>query len=322
MTSPLSRLLRSLNPLFAIRRPPTSAPAHRCLATTAASTNADDSAAAAEMDENIYVKRPGSAAATRDQTSVTMPMSFMTGSIVGKRFYKEVTTRMADDGNGWTVMLDYRTLKTPSKRPLKLQSLALAKAIAAEWDCQQTDGIRPFTMPLMKLACTALERVPLTRAKIFENLMSKFHQDLVFCRSPSDSDLTIGVHERQKEKIDPILDWVQSEFGFKPLVYTTFFGGKQDDCLAKAIEHVLKETNDFELTAIDAMAAAAHSLVIPLGIFRGRLGIEEAIELIRLEEDLQVDKWGLVEGGHDVDIADLKVQISSATVLLGLSKLT
>lgn len=136
MTSPLSRLLRSLNPLFAIRRPPTSAPAHRCLATAAASTNADDSAAEAEMDETIYVKRSGSAAATRDQTSVTMPMSFMTGSIVGKRFYKEVTTRMADDGNGWTVMLDYRTLKTPSKRPLKLQSLALAKAIAAEWDCQ------------------------------------------------------------------------------------------------------------------------------------------------------------------------------------------
>lgn len=36
------------------------------------------------------------------------------------------------------------------------------------------------------------------------------------------------------------------------------------------------------------MAAAAHSLIIPLGIFYRRLGIEEAIELIRLEEDLQV----------------------------------
>lgn len=33
----------------------------------------------------------------------------------------------------------------------------------------------------------------------------------------------------------------------------------------------------------------------------------------------QVDKWGLVEGGHDVDIADLKVQMSSAVVFLQLS---
>lgn len=51
---------------------------------------------------------------------------------------------------------------------------------------------------------------------------------------------------------------------------------------------MLKKTNDCQLASIDAMAAAAHSLIIPLAIFRGRLGIEEAIELIRLEEDHQV----------------------------------
>lgn len=239
---------------------------------------------------------------------------------MGKRFYKQASTREADDGNGWTVMLDYRTLKTPSKRPLKLPTLSLAKAIAAEWEYQQTDGIRPFTMPLMKLACTALERVPLTRMKIIEYLMKKFHQDLVFCRAPGDSDLTIGVLERQVEKIDPLLQWVESQFGFKPIVYSSFFGGKQEDGLVNAIENLLKKTDDCELAAIDAIASAAHSLTIAIGIFRGKLQIEEAIELIRLEEDLQVDKWGLVEGGHDVDVADLKVQISSAAAFLGLSR--
>uniref|UniRef100_A0A0D3DDS3 Uncharacterized protein n=1 Tax=Brassica oleracea var. oleracea TaxID=109376 RepID=A0A0D3DDS3_BRAOL len=61
-----------------------------------------------------------------------MPTSFMTGSIVGKRFYKKVMTREADDRSGWTVMLDYRTLKTPSKRPLKLPSLIGTRA----WVCQ------------------------------------------------------------------------------------------------------------------------------------------------------------------------------------------
>ncbi|OMO95000.1 ATP12, ATPase F1F0-assembly protein [Corchorus capsularis] len=271
-------------------------------------------------DDGIYLKPPNSNSKQETTSSVTMPMSFMTGSIVGKRFYKKVTTRESDDGIGWTVMLDYRTLKTPSKRPLKLPTLALAKAIAAEWEYQQTDGIRPFTMPLMKLACTALERVPLTRVKIIENLMKKFHQDLVFCRAPDDNDLTVGVHARQVEKIDPLLEWVASEFGYKPIVYTSYFGGKQGDELTKAVENVLKNTNDCELAGIDALAAAGHSLVIALGIFRGKLQIEEAIELIRLEEDLQVDKWGLVEGGHDVDIADLKVQISSAAVFLALSR--
>ncbi|EHA8587998.1 ATP synthase mitochondrial F1 complex assembly factor 2 [Cocos nucifera] len=334
MASSANRIRTSLHSLLSVRPSVSSSrlpsTARRRLSTVAA-PNSDAEASSSfaspaegekkKKDDTIYLKKPSSAAATRDAASVTMPMSSMTGSIVGKRFYKEVTTRLADDGNGWTVMLDYRTLKTPSKRPLKLPNLALAKAIAAEWEYQQADGIRPFMMPLMKLACTALDRVPLTRAKIIENLMMKFHQDLVFCRFPGDNDLTRGVLKRQEEKIDPVLDWVQSEFGFKPAVYSSFLGGKQDDGLAKAIEDVLKKTSDCELAAIDAMAAAAHSLIIPLGIFHRRLGIEEAIELIRLEEDLQVDRWGLVEGGHDVDIADLQVQISSAAVFLGLSQL-
>lgn len=268
--------------------------------------------------EKVHVRAPSGK--WKSSSTVTMPMSFMTGSIVGKRFYKEVKTREADDGNGWTVMLDYRTLKTPSKRPLKLPTLPLAKAIAAEWEYQLTDGIRPFTMPLMRLACTALERVPLTRTKIIENLMKKFNQDLVFCRAPDDNELTSHVHDRQVEKIDPLLRWLESEFGFKPVVYSSFFGGKQEDGLVSAVENLLKETDDCELAAIDAIAASAHSLTIAIAMVQGKLEIEEAIELIRLEEDYQVDRWGLVEGGHDVDIADLKVQISSPVVFLGLSR--
>ncbi|KAL6143196.1 hypothetical protein ACLB2K_053891 [Fragaria x ananassa] len=270
-------------------------------------------------DDSIQIK-PNSSKRETASSSVTMPMSFMTGSVVGKRFYNQVTTRKADDGNGWTVMLDYRTLKTPSKRPLKLPTLGLAKAIAAEWEYQETDGIRPFMMPLMKLACTALERVPITRHKVIEFLINRFNQDLVFCRAPDDNDLTSDIHERQVEKIDPLLNWMESEFGFKPIVYSSFFGGKQDEGLLKAVETLLKKTDECELAAIDAIAGAAHSLTIALGLFRGKLNIEEAIELIRLEEDFQVDRWGLVEGGHDVDIADLKVQIASAAVFLSLSR--
>lgn len=48
-------------------------------------------------------------------------------------------------------------------------------------------------MPLMQLACTAFERVPVTRPKIIEHLMKKFPQDLVFCRAPGDNVLTSGV---------------------------------------------------------------------------------------------------------------------------------
>ncbi|KAF7801567.1 ATP synthase mitochondrial F1 complex assembly factor 2 [Senna tora] len=309
--------IRHLNSVAtAEQQPPSDAPS----SSSSFAFSSDGSNNEKNEDDSVYLRAPRNPNRRRDSSSVTMPMSFMTGSIVGKRFYNQVTTREADDGNGWTVMLDYRTLKTPSKRPLKLPTLALAKAIAAEWEYQQIDGIRPFTMPLMKLACTALERVPLTRTKIIEHLMKKFNQDLVFCRAPDDNDLTSYVYDRQVEKIDPLLHWVESEFGFKPVVYSSFYGGKQEDGLFMAVENLLKKTDDCELAAIDAIAAASHSLVIALALVSGRLQIEEAIELTRLEEDLQMDRWGLVEGGHDVDIADLRVQISSASVFLGLSR--
>lgn len=90
------------------------------------------------------------------------------------------------------------------------------------------------------------------------------------------------------EKIDPLLWWLESEFGFKPVVYSSFFGGKQDDGLVMAIENLLKKTDDCELAAIDAIAASAHSLTIAIAMVRGKLQIDEVIELIRLEEDLQV----------------------------------
>lgn len=104
-----------------------------------------------ESNDDIYIKGRKQEKAS---SSVTMPMSFMTGSIVGKRFYKKVSTREADDGNGWTVMLDYRTLKTPSKRPLKLPTLGLAKAIGAEWEYQVCLCFRLFIFPFIFVLCT------------------------------------------------------------------------------------------------------------------------------------------------------------------------
>lgn len=97
--------------------------------------------------------------------------------------------------------------------------------------------------------------------------------------------------DRQVEKIDPLLGWLESEFGVKPVVYSSFYGGKQDDGLAAAVENLLKKTDDCELAAIDAIAASAHSLTIAIAVVQGKLQIEEAIELIRLEEDLQVLAW-------------------------------
>lgn len=124
----LRETLKTLNPtLFRLLTPTT-----RYFTSLAVAAESKSPLFSFSNDEKIDIKGPKST----PSSSVTMPISFMTGSIVGKRFYDKVTTREADDGVGWSVMLDYMTLKTPSKRNLKCPTLALAKAIAAEWSYQ------------------------------------------------------------------------------------------------------------------------------------------------------------------------------------------
>lgn len=54
------------------------------------------------------------------------------------------------------------------------------------------------------------------------------------------------------------------------------------------MEITLYQCDDWQLAAIDWLAGTARSLVVALAIARGRLNIEEAIEVIRLEENHQV----------------------------------
>jgi ATP synthase F1 complex assembly factor 2 len=57
-----------------------------------------------------------------------------------------------------SVTLDGRIMKTPMGQVLAVPSQSLAHAIAAEWDAQEK-YIQPANMPLMTLACTALDQV-------------------------------------------------------------------------------------------------------------------------------------------------------------------
>jgi ATP synthase F1 complex assembly factor 2 len=54
-----------------------------------------------------------------------------------------------------------------------------------------------------------------------------------------------------------------------------------------AVEKAVRQCSDWQLAAVDWLAGTARSLIVALAIARGRLGIEEAIEIIRLEEDHQ-----------------------------------
>lgn len=44
----------------------------------------------------------------------------------------------------------------------------------------------------------------------------------------------------------------------------------------------------------------------------------QGLEAARVEENFQVEGWGLVEGGHDIDAAGVKVQVAAPSIFLRL----
>ena len=47
-----------------------------------------------------------------------------------------------------------------------------------------------------------------------------------------------------------------------------------------------------------------------------KLSMEQALQAARLEEEFQIEGWGLVEGGHDLDQANARVRLTASTLFL------
>ena len=51
---------------------------------------------------------------------------------------------------------------------------------------------------------------------------------------------------------------------------------------------------------------------------RNKLRVRDAIAASRVEEDYQLKDWGMVEAGHDLDIADINSRIAGPAIFLRL----
>lgn len=76
--------------------------------------------------------------------------------------------------------------------------------------------------------------------------------------------------------------------------------------------------DSWHLAAAEQLTAACKSVVLAAALLRGRLGAAEALEAARLEEAFQIEDWGMVEAGHDLDAADLATRVAAPAVMVGL----
>jgi chaperone required for assembly of F1-ATPase len=202
-----------------------------------------------------------------------------------KRFYKQAESLESASGHG--VALDRRPVKTPGKRELIVPNRVLAAAIADEWNGQEGE-IRPVTMPLTRLATTAIDRVATQREATIQQTANYADTDLVCYRATHPPALAA----RQHAVWQPLVDWAVLRYDAPVVITTGVIPKSQSAASLRAFGAAVAEQDDFALTALHVATAASGSLVIGLALIEGQLDAQEAFTASQLDESFQIEAWG------------------------------
>ncbi len=189
---------------------------------------------------------------------------------------------------------------------MKLPTEALAAAIANEWH-EQGDVIRPLTMPMMRLAATAIDRVPLARDAVIDEIAAYGAADLLCQRAPEPPELAALQHQAWQ----PWLDWLSEHGGIHLTANSGVLVGTQDKAALAALRARIAAKNDFGLAGLQALAANLGSVALALAVAEGPLDAARAAELSFLEERFQARRWSVDEEAEKrrlaiaADIADV-----------------
>lgn len=213
----------------------------------------------------------------------------MTGKADGvqhpRRFYKAVTTGPME--GGFAVLLDGRAPKAPGGTPLILPTAGLAGLAAEEWDAQDPHIVMT-SMPAVRLAYTALEKVAAVRAAVADELARYAGSDLLCYRAEAPQ----GLVREQARAWDPLLDWATG-LGVRLEPTSGIIHRPQPPESLARVQALALELDDFGLSALAHAAGLFGSAVLALALQRGRLDGRQAHDLARLDEAFQEGHWGI-----------------------------
>ena len=246
--------------------------------------------------------------------------------------------------------LDGRTLRTPLGLPLSLPSLPLALAVASEWDAQGTH-LTPAQMPLMTLCCTAIDQVAGAPGPHRSDVLRYLGNDTSCYWADPDEDRVL--HRNQSAAWSGLHATVSGDVlglpsdvsparavgGGEALIMSRKSRGNPDvglphpPVLVERARRWVDGLDAWTLAALYGAASESKSFFIGAALVhdavRGTTGDGRdgggdsedrrdgrwAARAARVEEEFNIECWGLVEGGHDYDRLNCSVQMHSASFL-------
>ena len=202
--------------------------------------------------------------------------------VLPRRFYKAV---QLSESNG--ILLDGKPVKTPLKASLQLPTKALGEAIAEEWRAQK-DFIDPESMPLTKLANTAIDRATAEHTTIVDEITQYAGSDMVcyFAEGPRE------LFSRQQKHWQPVFDWAVDKLDAR------FRQGKGITHIAQPPETLetirlhLTQFDPWQLTAVYVLTTLTGSALLSLMLQTAAITPEDAWHAAHVDEDFQIEQWG------------------------------
>lgn len=202
------------------------------------------------------------------------------------RFYKVAAAEPAAAG-GHRVTLDGKPMRTPAKGSLVVPTRALAEAIADEW-ARQGERIDPATMPLTRLANSAIDGVRGREAETAKDIVAYAASDLLCYRAEGPD----GLLARQREAWDPVLAWAETALDARFKLAQGVMPVAQEPEIAAAVARMLDGRSAFALAALHVLTSLTGSALLALAHADGRLDVETAWAAAHVDEDWQIGQWG------------------------------
>ncbi len=204
-----------------------------------------------------------------------------------RRFYARAG--VAEAPSGFAVTLDDKSVRTPSRQPLLAPTREIAEAIAAEWDAQK-EIIDPTTMPLTRLANSVIDAVTDRAAAVADDISKYFQSDMLFYRAGHPEALAA----REAAHWDPVLFWAADTLGAHFILAEGIVHVRQPDQAVAAARAELP-ADPWSIAALHMVTTLTGSALLALALMRGVLDEDQVWAAAHVDEDWNIEQWGIDE---------------------------
>lgn len=203
-----------------------------------------------------------------------------------RRFYADATVELRQEG--WVLLLDGRSARTPARHLLAADNEAVAAALKAEWQAQ-VDLIDPATMPLTRLINAALDGVARDAEAVQAEIVRYAASDLICYRAETPRELAA----LQAQFWDPLVAWAERHLAAPLRLGTGIIHADQaPEVTTGAAAAVAAVQAPVTLAALSSVTTLTGSAFIALALAQGRLDADEAWLAAHVDEDYQARIWG------------------------------